>query len=106
MTTRPLLIGGEWRTTAQTHEVRSPFNSELLANFCVASQLEVEEAIAAATHAAAEMRELPRHRLAESLRLIADGIGQRAEEFARTISLEAGKPIRTARAEVERAVMT
>jgi glyceraldehyde-3-phosphate dehydrogenase (NADP+) len=106
MTTRPLLIGGEWRTTAQTHEVRAPFNSELLANFCVASQREVEEAIDAATRAANEMRELPRHRIAEALRLIADGINARAEVFAPLIALEAGKPIKTARAEVERAVMT
>ncbi|HST53724.1 MAG TPA: aldehyde dehydrogenase family protein [Pyrinomonadaceae bacterium] len=106
MTTRPLLIGGEWRTTAQTREVRSPFNSELLANFCVASHAEVEEALDAATRAAAEMRDLPRHLVAESLRLVADGINKRAEEFARTIAREAGKPIKTARAEVERAVMT
>src|SRR5437588_555757 len=106
MTTKPLLIAGEWRTTGQTREVRSPYNSELLANFSVASEGEVEEAIAAASRAAAELREMPRQRLAESLRLIADGIRSRAEEFARTIALEAGKPIKTARAEVERALMT
>ena len=106
MTDRPLLLGGEWRTTARTREVRSPYNSELLANFSVASEPEVEEALAAAARAAAELRGLPRHLLAESLRSIADGIRARAEEFARTIALEAGKPIKTARAEVGRAVMT
>jgi glyceraldehyde-3-phosphate dehydrogenase (NADP+) len=105
-TIRPLLIGGEWRTTAQTHEVRSPYNSELLARFSVASEALVEESLAVATRAAAEMRELPRHRIAESLRLIADAILRRSEEFARTIASEAGKPIRTARSEVERGVMT
>jgi acyl-CoA reductase-like NAD-dependent aldehyde dehydrogenase len=106
MTTKPILLGGEWRATAQTREVRSPFNSELLARFSVASAEEVEEAIAASSSAAREMRELPRHRIAESLHKIAAGIDARAEEFARTISLEAGKPIKTARVEVERAVMT
>src|SRR5918911_1636289 len=106
MTTRPLLIGGEWRATAQTREVRSPYDSELLANFSVASEAEVEEALAAAVRAAAEMRELPRHRVAESLRAVADGIRARAEEFARTIATEAGKPIKSARAEVGRGVMT
>jgi glyceraldehyde-3-phosphate dehydrogenase (NADP+) len=104
--TRPLLLGGDWRETAETREVRSPYNSELLAHFSVASRDDVEEAIDAAARAAAELRELPRHRLAESLRLIADGVQRRAEEFARTIALEAGKPIKSARAEVERAVMT
>src|SRR5215216_5379230 len=106
MTDKPLLLGGEWRTTASTREVRSPYNSELVANFSVASEAVVEEALAAASRAAAEMRELPRHGVAESLRAIADGIRARAVEFARTIALEAGKPIKTARAEVGRGVMT
>ncbi|HEX8355290.1 MAG TPA: aldehyde dehydrogenase family protein, partial [Pyrinomonadaceae bacterium] len=106
METRPLLIGGEWRTTLSAREVRSPYSSELIARFSVASGAEVDEALGAAARAAAEMRELPRHRVAESLRLMAEGIRVRAEEFARAIALEAGKPVRTARAEVGRAVMT
>jgi glyceraldehyde-3-phosphate dehydrogenase (NADP+) len=106
METKPLLIGGEWRTTASAREVRSPYNSELIAHFSVASGSEVDEALAAATAAAAEMRELPRHHIADSLRSIADRLRARAEEFARTIALEAGKPVKTARVEVERAVMT
>jgi glyceraldehyde-3-phosphate dehydrogenase (NADP+) len=105
-TIRPLLIGGEWRTTAQTREVRSPYNSALIARFSIASEALVEESLAAAARAATEMRELPRHQIAESLRHIADAILRRAEEFARTIASEAGKPIRTARAEVERGAMT
>ena len=100
METRPLLIGGEWRTTSSTREVRSPYSSELLAHFSVASAAEVDEALSAAAGAAAEMRELPRHRIADSLRASADGVRGRAEEFARTIALEAGTPIKTARAEV------
>ena len=106
MNQRPLLIGGEWRATAEAREVRSPYNSELLARFSVASRGEVEESIAAARRASVEMRELPRHAIADSLRAVADGIRRRSEEFARTIALEAGKPIKTARAEVERGVMT
>jgi acyl-CoA reductase-like NAD-dependent aldehyde dehydrogenase len=106
MTDRPLLINGEWRTTAQAREVRSPYTSDLIARFSVASRGDAEESIAAAQRAAAEMRELPRHTIADSLRAIADRIRARAEEFARTIALEAAKPIKTARAEVERGVMT
>lgn len=106
MTQRPLLVGGSWRTTANSQAVRSPFNGDEIARFSVASDADVEEAVAAAATASAELRELPRFQLAESLRRIADGIRARAEEFARTIALEAGKPIRAARAEVERAVAT
>jgi len=106
MSQKPLLLGGQWRTTGSAHEVRSPYNAELLARFSVASPGEVEEALDAAAAAAAEMRDVPRHRRADALRLVADRIAARAEEFARTIALEAGKPIRTARAEVGRAVST
>jgi acyl-CoA reductase-like NAD-dependent aldehyde dehydrogenase len=105
-TQKPLLIGGEWRTTAKSSALRSPFSGEELAHFSVASDAEVEESIAAAVAAAVELREVPRYQLAESLRRIADRIRERAEEFARTITLEAGKPIKTSRAEVERAVAT
>lgn len=105
-TLKPLLIGGEWRETARTREVRAPFGGELIANFCVAARGEVEESIAVATSAAVEMRAAPRFEIAEGLRRIADAIRERREEFALTIAREAGKPIKAARVEVERAVST
>ena len=106
METKPLLVGGEWRLTAETHEVRSPYSGDVVASFSVAPRETVEESIAAAARAAAEMRDLPRHQLADSIRLVAEGIRKRAEEFARTIATEAGKPIKLARAEVERGAAT
>jgi glyceraldehyde-3-phosphate dehydrogenase (NADP+) len=103
---KPLLLGGAWRKTANAQEVRSPSSGEMLAKFSVASRAEVEEAIASAASAATEMRAVPRFRVAEALRRMADAINARLEEFARTIALEAGKPIKAARAEAERAVAT
>ncbi|HZI18486.1 MAG TPA: aldehyde dehydrogenase family protein [Pyrinomonadaceae bacterium] len=104
--TKPLLLAGEWRATGDARELRSPYDSKPLVRFSVAGAAEVEEAIAAAAGAARELRGLPRHTVADALRAMADGIASRAEEFARTIALEAGKPVRTARVEVERAVST
>ncbi|HEX5708351.1 MAG TPA: aldehyde dehydrogenase family protein [Pyrinomonadaceae bacterium] len=106
MDAKPFLIGGEWRATAATREVRSPFSGELVAPFSVASRAESEESISFAASAAREMRDLPRFQVAEGLRKIADGLSARREEFARTIALEAGKPIKVARIEVDRAVST
>src|SRR5918997_4741247 len=99
MEAKPFLIGGGWRTSSHTQEVRSPFNGDLVAHFSVASAEELEEAISSAASAAREMRALPRHEVAESLRRVADRLRERREEFARTIALEAGKPLRAARAE-------
>ncbi|MBV9210996.1 MAG: aldehyde dehydrogenase family protein [Acidobacteria bacterium] len=106
MTDKPLLIGGEWRATDNLKEVRAPYTGELLARVSYAAQAEVEEAIAAAASAAAQMRALPRYELAESLRRIADYIKERREEFARAIALESAKPITGARGEVDRGVST
>ena len=106
MDARPFLLGGEWRTSEQQGDVRSPFSGDLIARFCVASRDDAEEAIAAAASAAREMRALPRHEVADALRLVAEGLRERREEFARMIALEAGKPVKAARAEVERGIST
>jgi acyl-CoA reductase-like NAD-dependent aldehyde dehydrogenase len=106
METKPFLIGGEWRATGDVQEVRSPFTGEVIARVSYASRNEVEEAIAVAATASAEMRALPRYVVAESLRRIADYITARREDFARAIATEAGKPITAARGETDRAVST
>lgn len=104
--TKFLLLGGEWRETETTFEVRSPFSSNLLARVGTANLNQIEESVAAAHKAAAEMRDLPRFAVAQGLQKIADGIKNNRREFAQTISLEAAKPLTTARGEVDRAVAT
>lgn len=106
METKPLLIGGAWRATGQTQEVRSPFTGETVARVSAAGREVIEEAIALAVEAAAAMRRLPRYEVAEGLRRIADGIAARREEFAHTMATESGKPITTARGEADRGVAT
>jgi acyl-CoA reductase-like NAD-dependent aldehyde dehydrogenase len=106
METRPLLIGGKWRTTADLLEVRAPYTGELIARVSQASRDEAEESIAAAAGASLQLRGLARYEIAEALRRISDHIKARREEFARTIALEAGKPIQAARGETDRSVST
>ncbi|HYJ44993.1 MAG TPA: aldehyde dehydrogenase family protein [Pyrinomonadaceae bacterium] len=106
MESKPLLIGGRWRTTDNLREVRSPFSGEVLAQVSYASGAEVEEALAVSASAAEAMRRLPRFEVAEALRRLADEIQSRREDFARVIAEESGKPINAARGEVDRAVST
>jgi glyceraldehyde-3-phosphate dehydrogenase (NADP+) len=103
---RPMLLGGEWRTTATTVDVHAPFSGELQGRACVAPRELVEESIAAAAKAAIEMRALARDQIAESLHRLAAAILNRREDFARSIAMEAAKPITMARAETDRAVAT
>src|SRR5439155_15091239 len=54
--------------------------------------------------AARASREMPSHARAAALRKIADGLEAARPELARTLALEAGKPIAQARTELDRAI--
>ena len=99
-------VGGESIKTQDAIDVRSPFDNSLVAVVHRAGPREIEAAIAAAEEAFQTTRRLPSWKRAEILEKISQSIRDQHEDFARTIALEAGKPIRTARAEVDRAVYT
>jgi glyceraldehyde-3-phosphate dehydrogenase (NADP+) len=99
-------VGGEWIKTGNATEVRSPFDNSLVAVVHRAGVNEIQSAIAKATASFQVTRKLPTWKRAEALERISAGIAARRDEFAQTIALEAGKPIRTARVEVDRAVFT
>src|SRR5712691_11752644 len=101
-----LVIGGERVETATHEEVRSPYDGSIVGRACLAGKEEVERAIAAGVEGFETMRVMPRHARRKILRGVADGIRADREAFARTLALEAGKPIAQARAEVDRAVVT
>jgi acyl-CoA reductase-like NAD-dependent aldehyde dehydrogenase len=106
MDIKPLLIGGSWRTTPNLQDVRAPYTGDCVARVSKASRDEAEESIAAAADAALKMRGLARYEIAEALGRMSDYIKARREDFARTIALEAGKPIQAARGEADRGVST
>lgn len=97
------LAAGEWRT-GTPYTVRCPYDGEPVATVHRGSADDLEQAIQGAVRAFDVTRKLPTHRRATILRDIADEIKVRAEELARTIALEAGKPIKQARLEVGRTV--
>ncbi len=99
-------IGGDWIKTGDAIEVRSPYDESLSGLVHRAGPKEIETAIAKATKAFQTTRKMPVWKRAEVLEKISAGIAARREEFAQTIALEAGKPIRTARLEVDRAIFT
>lgn len=105
-TPRPFLIGEKWEHTDVLEAITNPYDRTLVAHVCQARQREANEAIHRACMAFPAVKTLPGHRKATGLTQIATIIGQRREEFARTICLEAGKPIVDARREVDRAIQT
>src|SRR6476620_11275940 len=101
---RKLLIGGDWIDTGEWVDVKSPYSGEPVGRVAKAGAVETRRAIDAAETA---MREpLPAHKRAEILVRVAGYLGKRNDEVARTISDEAGKPMKAARIEASRAMCT
>src|SRR5581483_688800 len=99
-------LGGAAVETGETYEIRSPYDGSAVAVVHRAGPEEVERAIAGAVRAFEETRHLPSWRREQILNAISEGIAERRDELARTIALEAGKPIKIARVEADRAVFT
>jgi acyl-CoA reductase-like NAD-dependent aldehyde dehydrogenase len=104
--THGFFIDGRWCEEGDIVEIRAPFDGTLIARVVQGRREHVEGAIAAAVKAFGTTRRLPAFERQRVLRRISAAIAERKEEFARTLAQEAGKPIKGARTEVERAVFT
>ncbi len=100
------LINGKWLKGRKKREIRSPYNGETAGIVSVPDRETAIGSIGPAESAYGKWRESPSHKRSGILRKIAEGIAARKEEFARTLVLEGGKPLKTARVEVGRAVTT
>jgi acyl-CoA reductase-like NAD-dependent aldehyde dehydrogenase len=103
-TERKLPIAGEWIETGDWIEVRSPYSGEVVGRVAKGGADEARRAIDAAERAMEDP--LPAHKRAEILVKVAGFLGRRHDEVARTISDEAGKPMKAARVEAQRAMST
>jgi acyl-CoA reductase-like NAD-dependent aldehyde dehydrogenase len=102
----PFLVHGQWQQSDRTSRVVNPFNGHVIADVAQATESAIEQAIASSAGAAAAMGALPSHARYKVLQQVAALIDRRRDEFASTITAEAGKPITDARREVSRAVQT
>jgi len=102
----PFLLDGQWIAGGKPLEVFSPYDGSPVGTTYWATAEQLDRAIAASVRAFETTRRMPAYERQRVLRAISDAITARQEEFARSISMEAGKPIKTARAEVERAILT
>ncbi len=100
------LIRGKWLEEGTPVELRAPYDGSVIAHVCQGTRKHAEQAIEAAVRAFEVTRKLPAYERQRVLRKISEGIAERKQEFARTLAREAGKPIKMARTEVERAIFT
>lgn len=106
VTTQGFLVDGKWIETGSVVEVRAPYDGSVVGRVFQGTREHADAAIAAAVKAFGTTRRLPAFERQRVLRRVAQGIADRKQEFARTMAQEAGKPIKAARTEVERAIFT
>jgi acyl-CoA reductase-like NAD-dependent aldehyde dehydrogenase len=97
-------IGSRTVTTAESSPVSSPYDGHEIGRVPRCGPDEVHEAVAVAKERLAEP--LPPWRRAEILDAAAEAMVRHRDELARIIAEEAAKPIKTARTEAERSVIT
>ncbi|HJP18860.1 MAG TPA: aldehyde dehydrogenase family protein [Nitrospinota bacterium] len=100
------LINGQWLTSSENHEIKSPYNGEVIGRTYRPSPDDVENAIKAATAAFEITKKMPPYERSEILFNIVRILQERKEELAQSIAAEAGKPIKAARIEAERSILT
>jgi acyl-CoA reductase-like NAD-dependent aldehyde dehydrogenase len=103
----PIYLAGRWVDSPDPLEVTNPARADEAAGRTFnATEEQYEEAVQAAVRAFDETRRLPAYERSAALRTISEGIRSRREELGRLMAAEAGKPVRDALVEVDRAVIT
>ena len=91
-----LLIGGEWVDSASgaTFEATSPSTGEVIARVPQGAREDAQRAIAAASDAWRDWASRSAFERAAVMRRMAEIVGERRDDLARTLSLDQGKPLR------------
>jgi len=100
-----LMCGKEW-TDGAPLEVRSPWDQGLVGRATMATRADARQAVNHAVASLRRTRALPRWKRREILEDVAAALIEQKERFAQLVLAEAGKPVRLARCEVDRAVLT
>ena len=103
---RGFLLDGRWLAEGERFEIHAPYDGSVVGSAWRATRAHLDAAIGAATRAFDDTRKMPACERQRILQTVSAAVAARREELARVLVLEAGKPIKAARAEVERAIFT
>lgn len=89
----PTLVGGEWRKGQQTFAVDNPATGETIARVADLGADDARDAVAAAYAAGPAWRTTPVKQRSALLRRWFELINEHADDLARLMTLEQGKPL-------------
>ncbi len=100
------IIGGRSIACSPVREILSPWDGSVVGKVALAGSSEIDTSIASVSEAASSMAKAPAWQRAAWLEAIASGVGRHEQALIKTILAEAGKPLKLARLEVQRAKQT
>jgi len=106
MSNWPIFVAGAWVDSATPLEVRAPYDDALVGTTWLGQAPDLDRASDAAVAAAPAIAAMPAYERAALLRRVSDTLRERREPLAAVLAAEAGKPLRDAGAEVDRASLT
>src|SRR6187549_1481719 len=99
-----MYLEGRWTSGAKSQPVVNPYDGQPFDEVPVAAAADVDRAITTLARGAAAMRALSAWDRSKILERAAELMTDQADDFARTITREEGKPIRESRVETKRAI--
>lgn len=103
---QPLLIAGDWTPSPVIYPLHAPYSGEVLAEVAYAQPAHIKAIIERLPAAQKATASLPAYKRYEILNRLLRWLEENSESLARLIAQEAGKPIRYARTELQRAWIT
>lgn len=101
-----LWINGEWREASVLYVLKAPYDGKLIAKVAKGSAEDVEVAIVGAAQAFQSFKKWTAYDRAEMLYKVVNIMRERKEELAKILAQEAGKPLKSSRAEIDRTIAT
>lgn len=99
-------VNGQWLSSEKYTALHSPYSNEVIGEIPQVSREEVELAIDVANNTRSQMAKLSAYERASILEHLAQLFIENREKAAEIISLEAAKPLKFAKAEIDRTIET
>lgn len=100
------LVGGEWRTSDEILEVYFPYDGSLAGSVYMATEQDLDDAVAAAVRGFEITRKMPSYKRTEILQNLHRLMQEHFDEIVDTMIMEGGKNRKTAVGETARALQT
>ena len=101
-----MIIGGEYVTGEDFADVINPYDGKVIDTVPIAHRQTAQKAIDAANNAKALLVEMSAFKISNKLFNAVRKLEEKREEFARSLTLEVGKPITESLVEVDRSIET